>query len=199
MNTQHDFHTPLWLGNEIVGATLCTNTGLQNITRPAGTKNPREHFDYLEIGTGKRKIRLYSTADAIFIKTSAVLARLKVQPRAAAVCSRFVVETAKEKKWDHDSRAPNSWLILDGLEFAQEEEGESGMFFRNPLLNDGELEHFVDDGAIVLNISRLILDVLKRLEDMREARLRDRGKTRKEMSPEQAARLVRKMSRAASK
>ena len=195
MDTKRDFHTPQWLGNEIVGATHCTNTGLQNITRPAGAKDARENFDYLEVGTGARKVRLYSTADAIFISTSAVLSGLKVQPRAAAVYSRYVVDRAKKSNWAHDVKASNAWFVFDGLEFAQEEYGNSTALVQPTLLSDGELLPYVGDGAVVLNVSKLVVDVLIRLENMREARLRDRGKTLNSMSPEQAARLVRKMGK----
>ena len=195
MDTKRDFHTPQWLGSEIVGATLCTNTGSQNITRPAGAKEARKNFDYLEVGTGARKIRLYSTADAIFISASAVLSRLKVLPRAAAVYSRYVVDKAKKSNWAHDTKAANLWLVLDGLEFAQEESGGSPLPFRHELLSDSEALTWAQEGAVLLNVSKLTVDVLMRLENMREARLRDRGKTRDEMSPEQAAHRVRKMEK----
>jgi hypothetical protein len=195
MDTKRDFHTPQWLGTEIVGATQCTNTGLQNITRPADTKDARKNFDYLEVGTGARKIRLYSSADAIFIKAAAVLSQLKVQPRAAAVYSRYVVDKAKKSNWTHDSKTANVWLVLDGLEFSQEEYGEAQIPLPLEFLTDSEVLDWVEDGAVLLNVSKITLDVLNRLEDMREARLRDRGQSRDQMSPEQAARMVRKMGK----
>lgn len=195
MYTKRDLHTPQWLGTEIVGATQCTNTGLQNITRPAGAKDARKNFDYLEVGTGARKIRLYSTADAIFIKASAVLSQLKVQPRAAAVYSRYLVDKAKKSRWTHDIKAENEWLVLDGLEFSQEEYGESLIPLPLEFLSDREVLDRIEDGAVLLNVSKITLGVLNRLEDMREARLRDRGKTRDSISPEQAARMVRKMGK----
>lgn len=195
MNTKRDFHTPKWLGNEIVGATLCTNTGLQNITRPAGVKDARENFDYLEIGTGARKVRLYSTADAIFIATSAVLSRLKVQPRAAVVYSRYVVDVAKKNNWAHDFKPRNAWLVLDGVDLAIEENGGSASLLQPDILSDGEVLRFVEEGAVVINVSKLVTDVLIRLEHMEQARLRDRGTSREVMFPEQAARMVRKMEK----
>ncbi|MGH9783855.1 MAG: hypothetical protein ACRD88_06675 [Terriglobia bacterium] len=69
------------------------------------------------------------------------------------------------------------------------------MLSRPMLLSDGEVLTFVDEGAVLLNVSKLTKDVLTRLENMRQARLRDRGKTLDSMSPEQAARLVRKMGK----
>jgi hypothetical protein len=192
MDTKRDFHTPQWLGNEIVAATLCTNTGLQNITRPAGVKDARKIFDYLEVGTGVRKVRLYSTADAIFIKASAVLSRLRVQPRAAAFYSRFVVAWARKKGWAHDIDVPNAWMVLDGIEV---EYDGSLIPFPYELFTDDEILTFVTHGAVVLNVSKIVVDALIGLEKMREHRLLDRGKTRNEMSPEQAARRVRKMEK----
>lgn len=195
MDTNRDFHIPQWLGNEIVGATRCTNTGLQNITRPAGVKDARKNFDYLEIGTGARKIRLYSTADAVFIATSAVLSRLKVQPRTAAVYSRSVVDIAKRNNWTHDTKAANAWLVLDGVDFVivEHQGGRTRILYE--ILDDSEVLTYVEEGAVVLNVSKLVTDVLIRLEDMREARLRDRGTSRDTISPEQAARMVRKMEK----
>jgi hypothetical protein len=147
-------------------------------------------------------MRLYSTADGIFIAAVAVLNRLNVQPKAAMIWGRYVVALAKKRTWDADSKPANEWFVLDGIEIQyREQTGEGVPALLRPFqtLYDGELENWIDNGAVVLNASRLIVEVLKRFQSLREARLSDRGKSIDRLTAEQLAYRVRKMQRAERK
>ena len=148
----------------------------------------------MEIGTGVRKVRLYSSADAIFIAASSTLSDLKVQPKAAAVYAKHVVDEAERSTWTDQSKATNRWFVLDGLEFRADELGTIANT-RPQLLADQEVTEWADAGAVLLNVSKIVIGVLSRLEQLRLARLEDRGKTIPLQTPEQAAYQIRRMDK----